>query len=81
MKVYDHEVTESQYAAAVERMQRPGKFKAADVYAALLDAGLPRWINRNGYTYHLANRVADRMIQDHRKRGKIERHDGGWRWI
>lgn len=80
MKVFDHEVTEMQFASAIERMQR-SEFKAADIVAALEDAGLPRHIKPGGYTLYLSNRVADRIIQQQRKLGKISLLGGRWRWL
>lgn len=80
MKVYDHEVSESHYAAAIERMQR-GEFKAADIDKAMREAGLPQHVTVNGRVCFLSNRVADRIIQQQKKLGKIGLYGGSlWKW-
>jgi hypothetical protein len=85
MKVYDHEVSESHYAAAIERMQRADDFRASDIEHALRDAGLPQHgaAKRNGgAVVFLSNRVADRIIQQQKKLGNIGLVGGArWRWL
>lgn len=80
MKVFDHEVSEQHYAAAIERMQR-GDFRAADIDKALREAGLPQHITVKGCVCFLSNRVTDRIIQQQKKLGKIALLGGArWKW-
>lgn len=83
MKVCGHEVSEQHHAAAIERMQR-GEFKAADIAQAMCDAGLPKHVTANGFVCYLSNRVADRIIQQQKKLGRIELLGGSrsrWSWV
>jgi zona occludens toxin (predicted ATPase) len=67
MQIHDTVITQAQLDACIARMQSE-PFKAADITNVAIQAGVPRF---EGYEF-IAHRVADRLIQKHRKLGKIK---------
>jgi hypothetical protein len=72
MYVHWVEITEAQQEACVSAMKK--RFRASDIESAAIQAGVPKYNDRNG----IAHRVADRLIQRQRKAGKIKRDGVYW---
>lgn len=84
MNLYGYELTQAQSDAGTARM-RAGPFKAADVKAVLIEAGVPEMVCPEGknpqYRHnleHCAMRAADRLIQSARKQQLISFDGKGW---
>jgi hypothetical protein len=75
MKIKQYDVPQRAIEACESRM-RSGQFKAADITKAAMLEGVPEIINRD----HVAHRVADRLIQKHRKAGNIRMVDRKPTW-
>lgn len=77
MHVYGHTITDGQQNACIAAMR--GKFKAADIKAAAIAAGVPEFCNIGRFLpANLADRVADRLLQRQRKAGLIKRDGVYW---
>ena len=80
MKVYNYEVAPEVIAACEARM-KDGFFKAHDIEVAAVKAGAPVEMNTTSWhSDYVAARIADRMIQMHRKAGHLRRSNGVWIW-
>jgi hypothetical protein len=84
MNIHGVDISEAQQTAGVAAMQN-GRFKAAQITQALLDAGVPEKALPSGrsgaYPHHFelcAYRAADRLIQQERKKGTIVRDGQFW---
>jgi hypothetical protein len=75
MKIKQYDVPQRAIEACESRM-RSGQFKAVDITKAAMLEGVPEIINRE----YVANRVADRLIQKHRKAGNIRMVDRKPTW-
>ena len=75
MKIKQYDVPQRAIDACEARM-RSGQFKAADITRVAMLEGVPEIINRD----YVANRVADRLIQKHRKAGNIRMVDRKPTW-
>ena len=75
MKIKNYDVPQRAVEACESRM-RSGQFKAADITKTAMIEGVPEII---GWEY-VANRVADRLIQKHRKAGSIRMVDRKPTW-
>jgi hypothetical protein len=81
MNVHGFEVSDYAIRQLVARMQS-APFQCMELSAFAEVLGIPRDIKNSrafGDTA-CAARVADRLIQRHRKRGDIVRDGRGWRW-
>lgn len=83
MKIHGQEITAEQQAAGLKAMGKP--FKASDITGAMIAAGVPETVvppGRSGrFGWHAefcANRAADRLIQQERKKGTITREGANW---
>ena len=78
MYVHGIEVTKNQQQACIDAMN--GKFKAADIEAAAIAAGVPKFVSMGKFQMqeYLASRVADRLLQKQRKAGVIKREGNHW---
>lgn len=68
--------------AAIARMKR-GPFQACQLVAFLEGQGVPAYAERDGRKLKfqpIACRVADKLIQKHRKAGDIKRDGREWFW-
>jgi len=72
MNVHGFEITDDQQNACIMAMKK--RFKASDIELVAIQAGVPRYHDRNG----IAHRVADRIIQRQRKAGAIKRDGKNW---
>lgn len=72
MKVKGHEVTDAQHSAMIDAMSAVEQFRASDIEAVAVSAGVPEG--------SIANRVVDRMIQAQRKKGWITLVNRGPYW-
>lgn len=72
MKVYGHTITPGVINACEQRM-REREFKASDIENKAIECGIPKYEDRQW----VAHRVADRLIQKHRKLGNISLCAGG----
>jgi hypothetical protein len=77
MRIKSYEVSKSAVTACEDRM-RQSFFKAADITNVAIANGIPESINQE----YVAHRVADRLIQKHRKLGNIKmiKVDGKFLW-
>ena len=75
MKIKDYDVPQNVIDACEARM-RMQPFKAADITKTAVLCGVPESI---GYDY-VAHRVADRLIQKHRKAGNLRMIDRKPTW-
>lgn len=73
MKINKHKIEDVVLGACVKRMKSL-PFKAADIEAVAEVYGVPKWV---------ACRVADRLIQRHRKAGsvKVGSPYPTWTWV
>lgn len=77
MNVLGHSITAAQQDDCLGAMK--GQFRKADVEAAALAAGVPEFANVGRVRpERLANRVADRLLQQQRKAGNIVRAGQFW---
>jgi len=53
-------------------------FKKSDIEKAAIQAGAPISVGEHPFQNGVADRVADRLIQQERKLGNIKRVTGGW---
>jgi hypothetical protein len=76
MTVHGYKVSSDQIYHIEKRMRGPS-FCAAELEVVAIECGIPNWIGRD----NVSGRVADRLIQKHRKNGNISqiRH-AVWRW-
>lgn len=65
-------ITDEQQNSCILAMKK--RFKASDIELVAIQAGVPRYYDRNGIAY----RVADRIIQQQRKAGAIKRDGNHW---
>ena len=72
MNVHGVEITDEQQNACIVAMEK--RFKASDIELVAIQAGVPRYHDRND----IAHRVADRLIQRQRKTGAIKRDGKHW---
>lgn len=76
MKIKNYEVPYHVIRACEARMKR-GPFRSSDIEDVAVEGGVPRFIDHA----YIANRVADRLIQKHRKAGKIVLRKREWRFV
>jgi len=72
MYVHGFEITDEQQNACEQAMKK--RFRASDIELVAIQAGVPKYKDRNG----IAHRVADRIIQRKRKAGEIIRDGKHW---
>ena len=75
MRTYGYDVTKDQYIEATEFMRTQKEFTCSKLEQKLMELRVPRMNS-------IANRIADKLIQQHRKSGKIEQiRRSVWAWV